>query len=92
MVSQALCVGAAPARGGGPRLTFQSLARAKQIGVSNEEGSVSRDQAPAAERQSEQAKETKSKEVFKDTRPAKTASVRAKPHRHKKVTADKWNQ
>jgi hypothetical protein len=53
---------------------------------------VSREQAPAAERQSEQAKETKSKEVFKDTRPAKTASVRAKPHRHKKVTADKWNQ
>lgn len=37
-------------------------------------------------------KEVKAKELIKKGTPADVTSVRAKPNRQGKVTADKWNQ
>ena len=49
------------------------------------------DQRPE-DQQQEKTAPPEPKEVFKKGTPQDVSSVRAKNSRHKKVTADKWNQ
>jgi hypothetical protein len=53
---------------------------------------VSKAKPKGLKRQDEQAPPPQSKEILKKGTPQDVASERAKASRHKKVTADKWNQ
>ena len=46
----------------------------------------------ASQKASEQRADEESKQVFKKGTPQDVASTRATNSRHRKVTADKWNQ